>query len=67
MTKQLHRGLFPKAKFTITKQTLLIYSYLLESSQIHIVNTFHKWGNLELKENHAHVILGPTKHNQGVV
>lgn len=41
--------------------------FIVKKFTVYSMSASHNRGILEVKENHAHVIHGPTDHNQGVV
>lgn len=47
--------------------TMITYSSVSKMFIAHILSASHKCGILELKESYAHVVLGPTRRNQGAL
>ena len=56
--KQLHDCFFLK-KDVVIKFFIIIYNYLLESTQYTSLSAPHEEGFLVLRENYAHVIPSP--------
>lgn len=46
---------------------MITYSSVSKMFIAHILSASHKCGILELKESYAHVVLGPTRRNQGAL
>jgi hypothetical protein len=62
----LHDGYFLKKEVVIFKNYDKL-QLLVKNLTVHSLNAPHKQGVLELNEDCAHVIVGSTEGNQGVV